>query len=41
MAYNEKGDFDNAIADYTQAMELDPNMAEAYKAAGLRTNTRK
>ncbi|MDR1252107.1 MAG: tetratricopeptide repeat protein [Treponema sp.] len=29
-AYYDKGDYDRAIADYTQAIRLDPNFAEAY-----------
>jgi len=33
-AYYEKGEYDSAIADYTKAMELDPNLAEAYGNRG-------
>ena len=33
--YWKKGDSDNAIADYTKAIELDPKSAEAYKDRGI------
>ncbi len=33
--YYEKGDFDNAIVDYTQAIELDPDFADAYYQRGI------
>ena len=33
-AYNLKGDYDHAIADYNQAIQLQPNFAEAYKNRG-------
>jgi tetratricopeptide (TPR) repeat protein len=29
-AYNNKGDYDRAIADYTEALRLDPNLVAAY-----------
>lgn len=29
-AYDDKGDYDRAIADYSRAIELDPNYAKAY-----------
>ena len=34
MAYGKKGDFDKAIADYTEAIRLDPKYAEAYYNRG-------
>ena len=33
-AYFNKGDYDRAIADYTQAIRLDPNDAVAYNSRG-------
>jgi tetratricopeptide (TPR) repeat protein len=30
IAYGKKGEYDNAIADYTRAIEIDPNDAWAY-----------
>ena len=30
MAYLKKGDFNNAIADYSKAIEIKPDYAEAY-----------
>ena len=33
--YWKKGDSDNAIADYTEAIKLDPKSAEAYKDRGI------
>lgn len=33
--YWQKGDFDSAITDYTEAAELDPEYAEAYKDRGF------
>ena len=33
-AYYEKGDYDRAIAEYTEAIRLDPNFAEAYNNRG-------
>jgi tetratricopeptide (TPR) repeat protein len=33
-AYGLKGDFDHAIADYTNAIVLDPNYAPAYNSRG-------
>ena len=38
MAYNDKGDYDRAIDDYTQAIQLNPNDAYAYKNRGLAYN---
>jgi len=32
--YSLKGDYDNAIADYTEAIRLDSNYAEAYNKRG-------
>jgi len=34
-AYRHKGDLDQAIADYTRAIELNPNYAAAYNSRGL------
>ena len=34
LAYGKKGDYDKAIADYTEAIRLNPN-AEAYSNRGL------
>ena len=33
-AYVGKGDYDKAIADYTEAMRLDPKLADAYCGRG-------
>ena len=38
LAYETKGDYDRAIADYSKAIELDPNLApakEGLKRLGL------
>ena len=35
LAYDKKGDLDRAIADFTKALELDPNHAPAYYYRGL------
>jgi TolB protein len=35
LAHLEKGDYDRAIAEYTRAIELDPNLAKAYGQRGL------
>ena len=35
LAYSKKGDTDRAIADYTQAVQLDPKYAHAYQNRGL------
>ena len=34
-AYRKKGDMDRAIADYTEALRLDPKYAIAYNNRGL------
>jgi tetratricopeptide (TPR) repeat protein len=34
-AYSDKGDYDRAIADYTQAIRLAPNVASRYYNRGL------
>ena len=33
--YQNKGDFDHAIGDYTKAIEIDPNFAKAYNNRGV------
>jgi len=35
LTYIGRGDFDQAISDYTKAIELDPNLAEAYVSRGI------
>ncbi len=35
VAYGDKGDYDRAIADYTQAIKLDPKHAYAYYNRGV------
>ncbi|TIX03958.1 MAG: tetratricopeptide repeat protein, partial [Mesorhizobium sp.] len=35
LAWSNKGDDDRAIADYDQAVDLDPKLADAYYALGL------
>lgn len=35
LGYNAKGDYDRAIADYTQALKLDSGSIEAYKNRAL------
>jgi len=35
LAYRNKGDFDRAIADLSEAIRLDPKYAEAYYGRGL------
>lgn len=35
LAYYERGEYDRAIADYTKAIALDPNLAGAYHSRGL------
>lgn len=35
LSYNSKGDFDRAIADYSEAIRLEPKFAEAYLSRGL------
>jgi tetratricopeptide (TPR) repeat protein len=35
LAHHHKGEYDNAIADYTEAMCLDPKYALAYRSRGL------
>ncbi|GHU52814.1 hypothetical protein FACS1894200_13340 [Spirochaetia bacterium] len=35
IAYKNKGEYDRAIADYTQAITLDPNYAVAYAGRGI------
>jgi tetratricopeptide (TPR) repeat protein len=35
VAYKAKGDLDHAIADYTEAIRLDPNYAPAYNSRGI------
>ncbi len=35
VGWHEKGDYDKAISDYTNAIELDPKLADAYVNRGL------
>jgi tetratricopeptide (TPR) repeat protein len=35
MAYGNKGEFDKAIADFTEAIQLDPKLAQAYNNRGV------
>ncbi|MDR0524545.1 MAG: tetratricopeptide repeat protein [Spirochaetaceae bacterium] len=35
VVYDEKGDYDRAIGDFTQAIRLDPNYAAAYGTRGV------
>jgi tetratricopeptide (TPR) repeat protein len=35
LAKQRKGDLDGAIADFSQAIELDPRLADAYQNRGL------
>ena len=35
MAYEHKGEHDKAIADYTDAIRLDPKLTEAYYGRGV------
>ena len=35
VAWNEKGDYDKAISEYTKAIEINPSLAEAYNNRGL------
>ena len=35
LSYDNKGQFDQAIADYNQAVVIDPNFAEAYISRGV------
>ena len=35
LAYWKKGDFDRTIVDFTKAIELNPNFAEAYYNRGV------
>lgn len=34
LEYSEKGEYDNAIASYTKAMEIKPDYAKAYVLRG-------
>ena len=35
LAYDEKGEYDRAIADYTEAIRIKPDYAEAYRNRGV------
>ena len=35
VAWNEKGDYDKAISEYTKAIEINPSLEEAYSNRGL------
>jgi len=37
-AYGRKGEYENAIKDYTKAIELNPNLADSYYGRGLAYN---
>jgi tetratricopeptide (TPR) repeat protein/S1-C subfamily serine protease len=39
--YRESGDYENAIAHYTKALEIQPNWAEAYQHRGLARSQKK
>jgi tetratricopeptide (TPR) repeat protein/S1-C subfamily serine protease len=39
--YRESGDYENAIAHYTKALEIQPNWAEAYQHRGLARSEKK
>ncbi|GHU83878.1 hypothetical protein FACS189468_9390 [Spirochaetia bacterium] len=39
ITFADKGDYDAAIADYTQAISLDPNFTAAYISRGLAKNS--
>jgi tetratricopeptide (TPR) repeat protein len=41
LTYHNRGDYDRAIADYDQAIWLDPKYAVAYRQAGLRPRDRR
>ena len=40
LIWQEKGDLDKAIADYTEAIRLDPKYAMAYDSRGRRLGTK-
>jgi tetratricopeptide (TPR) repeat protein len=35
VVYEKKGQYDQAISDYTKALEIDPNLADAYHNRGV------
>ncbi|MHC4595597.1 MAG: tetratricopeptide repeat protein [Planctomycetota bacterium] len=34
-AYNNKGEYEHAIAEFTKALEINPSLAEAYNNRGF------
>jgi tetratricopeptide (TPR) repeat protein len=38
--WENKGDYERAIANYSKAIEIDPKLAEAYFGRGVHTSTK-